>query len=224
MSIGEDDTLRQKIRSLKVLQGPFKDWNFGAFPATPHDAFKSWFQEAIEAGVREPHAMTLSTVDEAGWPDARVLILKNVDQRGWHFAIKSGSPKGRHLANSGYAALTFYWPEQGRQIRIRGKATILPEDECARDFADRPASSKVGALSSKQSEILENEDELFRAVEKAQRHLESDPSPVLPTWRVYAVNPIVVEFWQGASSRLHKRVQYKLSPEDDHWAKHLLWP
>jgi pyridoxamine 5'-phosphate oxidase len=224
MATGSNDTLRAELRNLKVLQGPFQESKFEAFPPTPHEAFRIWLREAIEAGVKEPHAMTLSTTDEQGWPDARVLILKNVDERGWHFAIKSDSPKGCQLRSNEHVALTFYWPQQGRQIRLRGKAIELSNHECSRDFADRPLSSKIGALGSRQSQVLGSEGELLDSIEDARQRLEREPDIILPGWKVYAVDPFVVEYWQGASSRLHQRLQYKLARDTSAWEKNILWP
>ncbi|KAM3504745.1 hypothetical protein MY11210_008247 [Beauveria gryllotalpidicola] len=97
----DDDSFRTELRNTKVLEGPFPDLDFDKFPENPHDSFKLWFREAVAAGVREPHAMTVSTVDDQGHPDARILILKNVDARGWQFAVKSDSPKGKQLASTG---------------------------------------------------------------------------------------------------------------------------
>ena len=73
------DTLKTRLRSLPSLKGPFVDWEIDTLPDTPQQAFQYWLNDAIEEGVKEPHAMTLSTVDSDGFPDARVLILKNVD-------------------------------------------------------------------------------------------------------------------------------------------------
>ncbi|KAF4943261.1 hypothetical protein FSARC_14975 [Fusarium sarcochroum] len=224
MSISQNDTLRSQLRNLKVLEGPLETCNFDSFPATPQEAFSKWLQEAIAAGVKEPHALTLSTVDEHGWPDARVLILKNVDHRGWHFAVKGNSPKGRQLQGNAYAALTFHWPEQGRQVRIRGKATKLPEDECKRDFSERPLSSKIAALSSKQSQVLGNADQVQNAMVAARHTLEDDRDFILLDWKVYALDPTLVEFWQGADDRLHQRIQYTIQSTGEEWEKDLLWP
>ncbi|KAE8345121.1 hypothetical protein BDV24DRAFT_171060 [Aspergillus arachidicola] len=140
--MAEQDNIRTQLRNLPVLEGPFAEANFANFPDTPQDAFRMWLDEAIKAGVKEPHAMTLATVDEQGYPDARVLILKNVDERGWHFAVKADSPKAQQLEANGCAALTFYWPQVGRQIRVRGTAIQLPDAECREDFAERPFKSK----------------------------------------------------------------------------------
>ncbi|KAE8419525.1 hypothetical protein BDV36DRAFT_282171 [Aspergillus pseudocaelatus] len=140
--MADQGNIRTRLRNLPVLEGPFAKVNFANFPDTPQDAFRMWLDEAMMAGVKEPHAMTLATVDEQGYPDARVLILKNVDDRGWHFAVKADSPKAQQLETNGRAALTFYWPQVGRQIRLRGTAMPLPEAECREDFAERPFKSR----------------------------------------------------------------------------------
>ena len=67
--------------------------------------------------------MTLATADGAGRVSSRVLICKDVDDTGrWYFASSSDSEKGRDLAANPHAAASFYWPQQGRQIRVRGRA------------------------------------------------------------------------------------------------------
>ncbi|KAJ5123716.1 pyridoxamine 5'-phosphate oxidase [Penicillium atrosanguineum] len=219
-----DDAFRTELRNTKVLEGPFTDPNFDTFPETPHEAFKMWFHDAVTAGVREPHAMTLSTVDTEGCPDARVLILKNVDSRGWHFAVKADSPKGKQLAENGHAALTFYWPQLARQIRLKGRAIELPEAESALDFQARPLESRISAVASDQSEVLFDRKTLTRKLVETELSLSKDPLSGVKKWRVYAVAAHTVEFWQGEASRLHKRLQYVYIEDEGKWQKHLLWP
>jgi len=219
----QNDAMRTMLRNLKVLEGPFLNANLDTLPDTPQAAFVVWFEEVVKAGVKEPHAMTLSTVDEQGRPDARVLILKNVDNRGWHFAIKSSSPKGHQIAGNSHVALTFHWREIGRQVRIRGKAVKLAEEECFQDFTERPLSSKVIAIASKQSQVLHDSDELALSVEQAKSAMANEPEKFLPAWAVYAVRPESVELWQGAKDRLHKRLQFVSRP-DGSWEKQHLWP
>ncbi|KAF7547509.1 hypothetical protein G7Z17_g7672 [Cylindrodendrum hubeiense] len=218
------DSLRTKLRNIAVLKGPFPDANLGALPDTPHDAFAVWLEKAIVEGVAEPHAMTLSTVDENGWPDARVLILKNIDHRGWHFAIKADSPKGQQIAKNQRVALTFYWPQMARQVRLRGRAVQLPEEECIQDFTARPPGSKISAMASRQSEVLNTHDELAESLIEAQSMLEKSPNHVMSGWKVYAVAPDVVEFWQGKSDRLHERLRYVQMTDVNNWEKENLWP
>lgn len=90
--------MREELRRLKSLAGPFPSFHPDAVPNSPQQLFSTWLLEAIQASVPEPHSMVLSTVDAAGSPDARVLILKNIDQRGWHFATTNSGPKGRQIA------------------------------------------------------------------------------------------------------------------------------
>ncbi|MFK3779643.1 pyridoxal 5'-phosphate synthase [Agrobacterium sp. NPDC089420] len=216
--------MKDRLRQIPSLKAPLPDCDPLALPDTPQDAFALWLDDALEAGVREPHAMTLSTVDENGWPDARVLILKNVDHRGWHFAVKAESPKGRQLDNEPQVALTFYWPALGRQVRLRGPAIVLSVKDCADDFLGRPVSSRVSAIASRQSEVLEEGEGLESRIAEAQALIAANPGYVSPGWRVYAVAPTVAEFWQGASDRNHKRLRYVVCGDGSAWERSVLWP
>lgn len=79
---------RQWLRGLEVFAGPLPDFDPDQAPADPVRLFLSWLVEAVADGVRDPHAMMLSTVDSAGDPDARVLILKGVGSSGWQFGAR----------------------------------------------------------------------------------------------------------------------------------------
>lgn len=216
-------TTRSVLRNLPVLKGCLHDPDFDNFPDNPQDAFKAWLNKAIQASVNEPHAMTVSTVDDQGWPDARILILKDVDNRGWHFSVKSASPKGLQIANNNRVALTFYWPELGRQIRLRGVATRLSDAECLADLDERPLASKISALASKQSQVMADRKDLDTAMAEAKNRVENNPDTVSIDWLVYAVLPDIVEFWQGSPDRLHHRLRYSRDPDDDRWKKQFLW-
>ncbi len=124
MEDGDDGTtVRGWLRGIEVFAGPLPEFEPEQAPADPVRLFLFWLSDAVADGLRDPHAMTLSTVDEAGAPDARVLILKGVDASGWQFAGHRLSPEARQLAVHPRAALTFYWPEHGRQVRLRGPVT-----------------------------------------------------------------------------------------------------
>ncbi|MFE3580926.1 pyridoxamine 5'-phosphate oxidase family protein [Streptomyces vinaceus] len=73
------------------------------------------------------------------------MILKGVDASGWRFAGHAFSPKGGHLAHHPRAALTFYWPEHGRQIRIRGSVTPGAAEENTADFLDRSPTARAAS-------------------------------------------------------------------------------
>ena len=104
------------------------------------ELFKRWLNEALAAGVQQPHACSLATADTTGQPSARMLILKNIDDDGWHFATARTSRKGKELSLNPQAALNFFWPEQGRQVRVAGTVVELSAEASAADWDARPGA------------------------------------------------------------------------------------
>jgi pyridoxamine 5'-phosphate oxidase len=213
---------RAYLRTLPVLTGNAPMLDMGAVPADPVTLFVAWLQQAVDAGVPEPHAMTLSTTDAEGMPRARVLILKAVDDRGWHFAVNSVSQKGRDLAAHPAAALTFYWPTLVRQIRIVGTVDNDGAQASAEDFLARPEGSRAMALTLRQSQPLHDIAELDAEIDKAHHKLADDPAHVPAEWISYAVRPGHVEFWQGSPDRRHWRLGYQRTSSG--WDRTRLWP
>ncbi|MFG2875434.1 pyridoxal 5'-phosphate synthase [Streptomyces sp. NPDC048337] len=215
------DGTRQWLRGLEVFAGPLPEFDPAAAPAEPVRLFLSWLLEAVADGVRDPHAMTLSTVDSAGDPDARVLILKGVDGSGWQFAAHAFSPKGGQLACHPRAALTFYWPEHGRQVRIRGIVTPGSAEDNAADFLGRSRTARAESLLARQSQYLMDTAERDRALEKSLALIDKEPSLVDSAWTLYTLAPTEVEFWQAARSRIHTRLRYERTA--DGWDRFQLW-
>ncbi|MGO4203991.1 pyridoxal 5'-phosphate synthase [Rhodococcus sp. TAF43] len=197
-----------------------------ALPADPVAQFLDWLEEAVVAGVVEPHVATLSTVDEAGAPDARTLLLKDVTEAGWWFSSDRRSPKARQLDADPVAALTFYWREQGRQVRVRGSVVRGDADVSARDFLERSVTARAVAAASRQSEILTDVAEYDAAVRESVAEVEADPSYVEDTWQAWCLVPETVEFWHADPGRRHLRVRYRRSLEVEgvSWARDALWP
>ncbi|MEV6167296.1 pyridoxal 5'-phosphate synthase [Streptomyces sp. NPDC051954] len=220
----EPVSVRAWLRGLEVFAGPPADFDPADAPADPVELFLSWLREAVAAGVPDAHAMTLSTVDEDGDPDARVLILKNVDGDGWQFAVHAHSPKGRQLAGRPRAALTFYWPHQGRQVRVRGAVEPASPEESAADLLARAPSARAEVLLGRQSEHLNSVEGRDLAFREALARIEADPSLVSPEWRLYTLVPARIEFWQADKSRLHNRLSYECPDRHSVWERHLLWP
>lgn len=214
--------MKDELRALKSLAGPFPPFEVDLTPDEPRELFSAWLRDAIEAGVKEPHSMVLSTIDENGAPNARVLILKNLDHRGWHFATTGSGPKGRQIARNPSVALTFYWPQLGRQVRLRGMALQAEAHERDADFRARTSGAKAAALIARQSEVLGSPQELEDALAQQYRRLQEEPDLVAPSWALFIVMPHEAEFWQGDSERRHHRLRYKR--ERAGWIKERLWP
>ncbi|MDR7071665.1 pyridoxine/pyridoxamine 5'-phosphate oxidase [Fictibacillus barbaricus] len=213
--------IRQMIRKSKSLSGPFPSFNINEVPESPYELFLEWFGDAVDQGVHEPHAMTLSTTDQNGFPDARVLIIKDVDQDGWYFASSSKSAKGKQMELNPKVALTFYWSLVGRQVRIRGKAFKMKKEMSANDFLNRGMIARAIALLDKQSSVLNDPLEFEEQLTKEIIHLQQEPNTISPSWTLYRVQAKEVEFWQADKDRKHTRLQYTF--DRDKWVTNLLW-
>jgi pyridoxamine 5'-phosphate oxidase len=129
--------------------------------------FQTWFQQAVASGIEEPTAMTVATVGPNGSPDARVLLLKGVDERGFVFFTNMESPKAQSLLRDSRTALCFYWMPLDKQVRVRGHAEVVRDEEADAYFATRPRLSQISAWASKQSQRMEGYFELEAEVAKA---------------------------------------------------------
>lgn len=85
--------LRERLRALAVFDVQLPDFDPDLAPPDPVELFCAWLLEAIDAGVGEPHAMTLSTVDADGHPSSRVLILKGCPRWSARVRLEQREPK-----------------------------------------------------------------------------------------------------------------------------------
>lgn len=218
--MSEPETARDLLRNVPVFPPELSAFDPNTAPDAPLELFLAWLTEAIDAGVRAPHAVNVATIGQDGMPDARIVILKDVGKQGWSFASSRESPKGRQLQASPSAALTFFWPAVGRQIRIRGTVIEGQPAENAQDFRRRNPVARALVLAGRQSDVMTgNADE---AVQHQLARLEADDETVSPDWTVYTVDAHSVEFWQADNDRRHTRLRY--SRDGQSWKKELLWP
>ena len=194
----------------------------------PLAQFRIWYADALRAGIFQPEAVHLSTAGRSGSPAGRYILYKDPERyglgaEGFLFFTDFTSSKARDIEKFRGVALTFYWKELLRQIRIQGTAEKVPEEISDKYFASRPDPSKLSAWASSQSEVIAGRAALEERVEEMRKRFAGGPIPRPPNWGGFLVRPREMEFWRHRDDRLHDRIRYALQ-SDGSWTIQRLSP
>jgi pyridoxamine 5'-phosphate oxidase len=191
--------------------------------SNPISQFAKWWIDVLETKIVEPNAMTIATASSDGMPSARIVLLKGFDENGFVFYSNYKSYKALQIDENPKACLVFFWKEIERQVRVVGLVSKIPPHESDEYFASRPEGSRIGAWASPQSQVIESRDWLDKQNADLTKKMQNSKIDRPAHWGGYVVKPVIVEFWQGRSSRLHDRIQYTLN-EDGDWKIERLAP
>lgn len=230
MQAEDDDTaaadraLMERVRSAPVLAGPLPDFDPDTAPAAPGPLFARWLERALADAVPEPHIVTLSTAAADGTPSARVLMMRGIDSADCAvlFAGDRLSGKGQDISARPVAALTWYWPAHGRQIRMAGPVDVLGAEATRRDFLGRSDRARAAAFTGRISTPLGGAEQYDREYRAAQALVAAEPDRVPATHAVYRLRAAEAEFFQGRQDSWHLRLRY--TRDGDGWSRTLLWP
>lgn len=204
-------------------------------PSDPIAQFHEWFNGASSSSsVPHPETCTLSTASlPSGRVSARMVYLKELDSKGFVLYSNFGtSRKAADLATNSWASLVFWWEALERQVRVEGRAARLSPEESKVYYDTRARGSRIGAWSSKQSQVLEprgeNDDgraQLEGWVAETEKRFEgSEDIPIPEFWGGLRIVPETIEFWQGRNSRLHDRFVYTRQEGEEGWKMERLSP
>ena len=217
----------QYTKSFMILADIRKDYTLKSLEIQdvandPLQQFRHWMEEAIQAEALEVNAMCLSTISKDGFPNSRIVLLKELDE-GFVFFTNYESSKGKELASSPKASLTFFWPEIERQVRVVGTVGKISEKESDTYFFSRPISSQIGAWASPQSQEISDRTVIEDSQKRLEEEFKLNPIQRPAHWGGYRLIPHRIEFWQGRPSRLHDRISYELDGGTN-WEKVRLAP
>lgn len=192
--------------------------------ADPMMQWQRWHDDALDAGLAEPNAMTLSTIGADGGPDARIVLARGADARGFAFYTNYSGAKSQQLEARPLASAVFGWLDLHRQIRVRGRVERTTAAESDEYFDSRPRSSQLGAWASPQSEVIADRAVLEDRVAAVEAEFGDSDIQRPGFWGGWRLIPTEWEFWQGQPSRLHDRLRYRDGNQDAAWTIERLAP
>ena len=190
----------------------------------PFKLFESWYEEAKKNEINDPNALALGTATKQGVPSVRMVLLKGYDKNGFVFYTNLNSQKVNEIKENPNATMCSHWKSLLRQIRIVGTLSQVDDEVADNYFNSRAYESRIGAWASKQSSELANREELIKSLEQFKNKYQDQNNVPRPNhWSGWYLKPTSIEFWLDGDNRIHERLKYKLTANND-WTKSLLSP
>ena len=190
----------------------------------PIQLFKIWMEEAKKSELNDPNALSLATSNKNNFPSVRMVLLKNFNKNGFVFYTNLKSQKGNELKDNPKAAMCFHWKSLSRQVRVNGTASQVLDEDADQYYNSRAYESRIGAWASKQSEELNNRDQLMNSIKEYKKKYSDEKKVPRPShWSGWNLSPLSIEFWLDGDNRIHERLKYT-KDSSGRWNKFLLSP
>ncbi|MFC7358384.1 pyridoxal 5'-phosphate synthase [Jejudonia soesokkakensis] len=183
--------------------------------------FSEWYKEELTISrVEIPSAVCLSTMGVDQFPNARFVSFKEIKDSSFVITGPLQSRKGLEIEYHNKVALTFWWTETARQVRIQGVATKLSDEFAEEYFKQRSLMSQAVSSLSKQGKEADSLEELEKKIQKKISENTKIKRP--EDWSGFSIKPTRMEFMEFKKSRFHNRKLYEL--DNNKWHLKQLQP
>lgn len=190
---------------------------------SPLELFSNWFDLHKTTCFEAFNACSLTTVSSKLKPHTRIVLMNNFSDKGFIFYSNYESRKGKDLSFKPYAQLLFFFKKQQRVVHIWGDVEKVSKSDSIDYFNSRPLQSRLAAMVSKQSQYLKDRKTLEHEYQIVCQKYQGKKIVCPNHWGGYRLKPDMFEFWQGRPSRLHDRVLYEHT-ENNNWKSSRLYP
>lgn len=175
----------------------------------PFLRFDQWYEEAVQkCAAAIPSACCLSTNGLDGFPNARYVSLKEVLDHKFVVCGPLDSRKGQEISANHRVAITFWWAEAQKQVRVQGEASVLPDQLADQYFSERNQQSQMVSHLSQQGQPIDTPEAWEEGIKAKISETDSEQVPRPDRWGGWMIDPIRIEFLEFRSSRLHRREMY----------------
>jgi pyridoxamine 5'-phosphate oxidase len=187
----------------------------------PLKIFTKWINEEKNLSkVAIPTAVCFSTSGIDGFPNARTVSFKEIVDYSFIVTGPLNSRKGKEINNNNKVALTFWWTETKRQVRVQGIASKIPNVLANYYFKDRDINSQAVSAICEQGKEIENLWNLEIQIKEKVLKKEIIKRP--GNWGGFSIKPIRMEFMEFKESRFHDRTFYEF--ENNKWTVRKIQP
>ena len=160
---------------------------------------------------------TMATIDPDApdQPRTRTLVSREITPEYCLLFVNKTSKKRLQNIEHTKVELLYFYPTLMSQYRVRGKLSLLPEEQLKPRWENKPYGSKLLDLFylqiKKQSSPLHQPQELTEGIDKLREsYPRAEDIPFLTEAIGLIITADYVETWQAEDNGIHQRVEYHL--------------